>query len=105
MKKEAESQNPVDTVGPNPAPKDPTTLEKITSPNSPRRPTVQFQEIPIGQHFEFRGRRYRKLALSMASDEDRNGNIFQAQTEVLPDPFSHSDPGPEAFDSRSNQKP
>jgi hypothetical protein len=49
--------------------------------------TIQFQEIPIGQHFEFRGRRFRKLALSMACDEDRIGNIFQAQTEVLPDPF------------------
>ena len=49
--------------------------------------TIQFQEIPIGQHFEFRGRRYRKLALSMACDEDRIGNICQAQTEVLPDPF------------------
>ena len=49
--------------------------------------TIQFQEIPIGQYFEFRGRRYKKLALSMASDEDRYGNIFQAQTEVLPDPF------------------
>jgi len=52
--------------------------------------TIQFQEIPIGQHFEFRGRRYRKLALSMASDEDRIGNIFQAQTEVLPDPLSRT---------------
>ena len=49
--------------------------------------TIQFQEIAIGQHFEFRGRRYKKLALSMASDEDRIGTIFQAQTEVLPDPF------------------
>ena len=49
--------------------------------------TIQFQEIPIGGYFEFRGRRYRKLALSLASDEDRNGNLFMAQTEVLPDPF------------------
>jgi hypothetical protein len=49
--------------------------------------TLQFQEIPIGGHFEFRGRRYKKLALSMASDEDHYGNIFQAETEVLPDPF------------------
>jgi len=48
-------------------------------------PTIQFQEIPIGQFFEFRGRRYKKLALSMAEDEDHYGNIFQAQTEVLPD--------------------
>ena len=50
-------------------------------------PTLEFQQIRIGQHFEFRGRRYQKLALSLAGDEDRYGNIFQAQTEVLPDPF------------------
>ena len=54
---------------------------------NPMPPTLQFQEIPIGGHFEFRGRRYKKLALSMASDEDRNGNIFQPQTKVLPDAF------------------
>jgi hypothetical protein len=54
---------------------------------TPLPSTIQFQEIQIGQHFEFRGRRYRKLALSMACDEDRMGNIFQAQTEVLPDPL------------------
>jgi hypothetical protein len=67
--------------------------------------TIQFQEIPIGGYFEFHGRRYRKLALSMASDEDRNGTIFQAQTEVLPDPYSRSDPGPEGSYPRTNQKP
>jgi hypothetical protein len=50
---------------------------------------MQFQEIPIGGHFEFLGRRYLKLAMSMARDEDHYGNIFQAQTEVLPDPLAH----------------
>jgi len=50
--------------------------------------TIQFQEIPIGGHFEFRGRRYKKLALSMAEDKDYYGNIFQGQTEVLPDPLA-----------------
>ena len=49
---------------------------------------MQFQEVTIGQHFEFRGRRYQKLAVSLARDEDYFGNVFQAQTEVLPDPFS-----------------
>ena len=33
-----------------------------------------------------------KLALNIASDEDKNGTLFQAQTEVLPDPFSRSSP-------------
>jgi len=87
MKKESEPQNQVEAARPNPAPGDLSMHQRITSPNSPRRPTDQFQEIPIGQFFEYRGRRYRKLAISMASDEDRNGNIFQAQTEVLPDPL------------------
>jgi hypothetical protein len=49
--------------------------------------TIQFQEIPVGGHFEFRCRRYCKIAPSMAEDEDRNGTIFQAETEVLPDPL------------------
>jgi hypothetical protein len=62
-------------------------LIELGQARPPLPSTIQFQEIPIGQHFEFRGRRYRKLALSMACDEDRIGNIFQAQTEVLPDPF------------------
>ena len=51
--------------------------------------TIQFQEVPSGQFLELRDRRYRKLALSLASDEDRNGAIFRAETEVLPDPFAH----------------
>ena len=88
MKKESEPQKQVDAAGPKPAPIVPSMLQKITSPSSPRPPTVQFQEILIGQHFEFRGRRFKKLAVSMASDEDRNGTIFQAETEVLPDPFA-----------------
>ena len=105
MKKESEPQNQVEAAGTNPARNHPSMPHKITSPNSPMPTTIQFQEIPIGQFFEYRGRRYRKLALSMASDEDRNGNIFQAQTEVLPDPFLRNGPSPEAFDSRNNQKP
>jgi hypothetical protein len=105
MKKESEPQVQVDVAGPNPARNDPSKFQKITNPSSPRLPTIQFQEVLIGQHFEFRGRRYQKLALNMASDEDRNGTIFQAQTEVLPDPFSRSDSSSEVFDSRSNQKP
>jgi hypothetical protein len=57
MKKESEPQNQVDAAGPNPAPNDPSTFQKITSPSSRSPSTVQFQEMPIGQFFEFRGRR------------------------------------------------
>ena len=87
MKKESEPQDQVDAASPNPAPDAPSMPQRIASPSSPSSPTLQFQEIQVGQFFEFRGRRYKKLALSMASDEDRIGNIFQAQTEVLPDPL------------------
>ncbi len=87
MKNESEPHNQVDAAGPNPAPSDPSKLQKLTSPSSTMTATIQFQQIPIGQFFEFRGRRYKKLALSMASDEDRYGSIFMAETEVLPDPF------------------
>jgi len=67
--------------------------------------SLQFQEIPIGGHFEFRGRRFKKLALSMASDEDRNGTIFLAQTEVGPDPIPLIDPiAPPARPPASNGK-
>ena len=73
--------------------------------NPPMPSTIQFQEIPIGQHFEFRGRRYKKIAPSMASDEDRNGNIFQAQTEVLPDPFPRATSASEADCHRDRSQP
>ncbi len=42
-----------------------------------------FWQLPIGARFEFRGRRYEKLALSMARDEERCGNIFQDEAEVI----------------------
>ncbi len=47
--------------------------------------TIPFSRIPVGSNFEFRGRRYRKLALSMACDEERIGNVFHDETEVLLD--------------------
>jgi len=62
-------------------PTQPTTLQYFMPP------TKQFQEVPTDQHFEFRGRRFKKVAPCMAADEDRNGTIFQAEVEVLPDPL------------------
>jgi hypothetical protein len=46
--------------------------------------TIQFQHLPIGRYFEFHGRRYQKIAMSMACNEDRSGTIFMGETEVLP---------------------
>jgi hypothetical protein len=44
---------------------------------------IRFREVPVGGRFEFRGRRYEKLALALAGDEDRCANAFHAETEVL----------------------
>ena len=44
---------------------------------------ILFEQLPVGARFEFRGHRYQKLATSMACDENRWGNVFQAGTEVV----------------------
>jgi hypothetical protein len=44
---------------------------------------IRFRELPVGGRFEFRGRRYEKLAAALAGDEDRCANAFHAETEVL----------------------
>ncbi|SPE60102.1 hypothetical protein SBV1_370086 [Verrucomicrobia bacterium] len=41
-----------------------------------------FADLPIGARFLCRGRRYVKLALSMAEDEDRTGTIFMDDVKV-----------------------
>ena len=46
---------------------------------------MKFYELAVGARFFFWGRRYVKLAMSMAEDEDRVGHIFQAETEVTAD--------------------
>ncbi len=57
--------------------------------------TTQFCELPIGARFAFRGRRYIKLALSMACDEDLWGNVFNDGVEVQPDALgAFTSPGP-----------
>ena len=43
---------------------------------------ARFQEVPVGGRFEFRGRRYEKLASTFAGSEDRCGHHFHADTEV-----------------------
>jgi hypothetical protein len=55
---------------------------------------ITFYELPIGARFEFRGHRYEKLALSMARDEDRCGNIFQDETQVFWDRRPGEQPKP-----------
>ena len=45
---------------------------------------MQFFQLAPGGRFEFRGRQFKKIAMSMAQDSERNGNNFQAETEVTP---------------------
>jgi hypothetical protein len=45
---------------------------------------MQFYRLAPGARFEFRGREYRKEAMSMAGDSDGVGNVFQGGTEVTP---------------------
>ena len=46
---------------------------------------MRFYELAIGARFFFRGRRYEKLAMSVANDEDRVGHVFMGETEVTAD--------------------
>lgn len=43
---------------------------------------AQFWELPVGARFNFRAQRYEKVALNVARDEDRCGNVFHDDTEV-----------------------
>jgi hypothetical protein len=43
---------------------------------------VRFDDVKVGGVFWCQGRRFVKLALSMAQDENRTGTIFQAEMEV-----------------------
>ena len=47
--------------------------------------TVRFYELAVGAVFSVRGRRYRKIAMSMAEDERHWGNVFMGETEVVSD--------------------
>jgi hypothetical protein len=43
---------------------------------------MTFEQVKIGETFTFRGARFQKTALSMASDERDWGNIFLGETVV-----------------------
>jgi hypothetical protein len=44
-----------------------------------------FGNLPLGSHFTFQGRSYRRIAMSMAQDDDCNVNVFIAETAVETD--------------------
>jgi len=45
---------------------------------------MQFYQLAKGGRFEFRGKQFEKVAMSMAVDAERIGNVFQGGTEVMP---------------------
>ena len=44
---------------------------------------TRFENLKLGASFWFHGKRYVKMALSMAEDEQRAGTIFQAEADVI----------------------
>jgi hypothetical protein len=46
---------------------------------------MKFYELAIGARFVFRGRRFEKIAMSMANNEHGHGSIIMGETEVVPD--------------------
>ncbi len=43
----------------------------------------RFCELVVGARFEFRGRRYEKMNAEVGRDEERGGNVFHGNTEVV----------------------
>jgi hypothetical protein len=46
---------------------------------------MKFYELAVGARFVFRGRRFEKIAMSMARDEEDRSSIFLGETEVVPE--------------------
>jgi hypothetical protein len=44
--------------------------------------TRKFCDVPIGARFTYKGGEFVKLALSLAQDKERIGNVFHAETLV-----------------------
>ncbi|MGO8931397.1 MAG: hypothetical protein ACLQU3_31465 [Limisphaerales bacterium] len=46
---------------------------------------MKFYELALGARFFFRGRRFDKVAMSVAEDEQRVGHVFMGDAEVTAD--------------------
>lgn len=46
---------------------------------------MKFYELAVGARFVFRGRRFEKIAMSMAKAEQGLGSLFMGETEIVPD--------------------
>ena len=46
---------------------------------------MKFYELAVGARFILRGRRFEKIAMSMARDEQGLGSLLMGETEIVPD--------------------
>jgi hypothetical protein len=46
---------------------------------------MKFYELAIGARFVFRGRRFEKIGMGMAKEEQGLGSLFMGETEIVPD--------------------
>jgi hypothetical protein len=46
---------------------------------------MKFYELAVGAWFILRGRRFEKIAMSMATDEQGLGSLLIGETEIVPD--------------------
>jgi hypothetical protein len=46
---------------------------------------MRFYELAVGAPFIFRGRRFEKIAMGMANNEQGHGSVFLGETVVVPD--------------------
>jgi hypothetical protein len=68
------------------------SLQHSTIPSSSA--PVPFCTLPVGALFAFRDHRYQKTALSMATDDERIGNIFMDHVPVIWDRRPGEQPRP-----------
>lgn len=45
---------------------------------------MQFYQLAKGARFGFRGKQFEKIAMGMAEDAERCGNVFMGETEITP---------------------
>ena len=52
---------------------------------------MKFYELAVGARFILRGRRFEKIAMSMARDEQGLGSLLMGETEIVPVSYTHLD--------------
>jgi hypothetical protein len=66
---------------------------------------MKFYQLAIGARFIFRGRRFEKVAMSVAENEEKLGKVFMGATEVVPDGVPLLLPAAEAAKWKPDDRP